>query len=327
MALPTTRDEFAAWILRRLGDGVTQINCSEQQVQDRIDESLQLFSAYHYDGTEKTYLMMPLTASTMVLDPTSSTTGFNNNDIITGSTSNAVGKIFSVVNSSVIAYTTSNAAFIAGETIHNFSSPGPTANISSNSAIAITLGNIDAKCITLPNDVIGVIRLLQPYGGVWQSSSEVLFNLNLSLRASDLYNMVGTSMTAFFMARQHLALIDRLLNADLVSKFVRHKQTVTIEWNWQEQTSVGMVLFFECFRVIDPDVYSDVWSDRWLRDYATALVKKQWGMNLLKLSGISLPGGVTLDADKINAEAKEEIKQLEEDLVLKYSLPVEFIVG
>lgn len=324
--LPTTRTDFKAYILRKLGDGVTQINVSDDQVEDRIAEALSFFQDFHYDATERTYLLKPLTASTMVLDPSSNSAVMANGEPITGATSNAHGTIWGLVNSSVIAFSTANGSFQAGELITGQTSGGSVI-LNSDTTIAIANGDIDNRYITLPSSVINVVRMVQPYGGVYQSSSEILFNLNLQLRASDMWQLQSTSMIPYFQARQHLALIDRLLNADVPIRFHRHMHMLEIDWNWSSMTQVGMVMLFECFKVIDPDTYSEVWSDRYLRDYATALVKKQWGQNLLKLSGISLPGGVTLDAEKINSEAKEEIEKLEEKIVSMYSLPPEFIVG
>jgi len=325
-SLPTTRDEFKAFILRKLGDGVTQVNVSDDQVEDRISEAISFFQDFHFDATQRTYFLKPLTASTMVLDNTSSTVGFSNGEQIVGQTSNAHGKIWGLVNSSVLAYSTANGTFQAGETIQGLNSSA-TANVTSNTSIAFANGDIDNRYLTLPTDIVKVVRMVQPYGGVWQSSNEILFNLNLQLRASDMWQLQSTSMIPYFQARQHIALIDRLLNSDIPIRFHRHMHRLEIDWNWSSMSSVGMVLLFECFKVIDPGTYSEVWADRYLRDYATALVKKQWGQNLIKLSGISLPGGVTLDGDKINSEAKEEITKLEEDIQSKYSLPPEFIVG
>jgi hypothetical protein len=72
---------------------------------------------------------------------------------------------------------------------------------------------------------------------------------------------------------------------------------------------------------------SDVWNDRFLKKYATAKIKYQWGTNLSKFAGIQLPGGVTLDGPRIMEEAKEEISKIEEDMYNMTSLPSEIFTG
>ena len=85
-----------------------------------------------------------------------------------------------------------------------------------------------------------------------------------------------------------------------------------------ENAMVGDYLVFECRQAVDPDVYPDIWLDRWLRDYSVALAKIQWGSNLIKYNGVQLPGGVTLNGETILAEGKEEKAKAEEDLEGKY---------
>jgi len=79
--------------------------------------------------------------------------------------------------------------------------------------------------------------------------------------------------------------------------------------------------------MIDSAQYASVWNDRWLKEYATALIKKNWGTNLKKFAGVQLPGGVTLNGQVIFDEATEEIKALEEEMSSKYELPVDFYLN
>ena len=87
------------------------------------------------------------------------------------------------------------------------------------------------------------------------------------------------------------------------------------------------VVVAESYAVIDPTVYGKVWEDRWLKRYATALIKKQWGANLQKFNNLQLPGGVTLNADKIIEEAVAEITALEEDMENSYGGVLEFYLN
>ena len=86
-------------------------------------------------------------------------------------------------------------------------------------------------------------------------------------------------------------------------------------------------IIIECYRKLDPNDFTDIYNDMWLKKYATALVKYQWGENLSKFSGIALPGGVTLDAQTMKEEALAEIQRLEEESRLNYELPVMDMIG
>jgi uncharacterized radical SAM superfamily protein len=89
----------------------------------------------------------------------------------------------------------------------------------------------------------------------------------------------------------------------------------------------GDVVIAESYAMIDSAQYASVWNDRWLKEYATALIKKNWGTNLKKFAGVQLPGGVVLNGQVIFDEATEEIKALEEEMQSKYELPVDFYLN
>jgi hypothetical protein len=83
----------------------------------------------------------------------------------------------------------------------------------------------------------------------------------------------------------------------------------------------------ECDQILDPATYSDVWSDLFLKKYSTALIKKQWGQNLIKFEGLQLPGGITLNGRQMYDDATAELERIEEEMQVKYELPVDFSVG
>jgi hypothetical protein len=89
----------------------------------------------------------------------------------------------------------------------------------------------------------------------------------------------------------------------------------------------GDVVIAESYAMIDSAQYASVWNDRWLKEYATALIKKNWGSNLSKFQGVQLPGGVMLNGQQIYNDAVEEIKALEEEMSSKYELPVDFYLN
>ena len=89
----------------------------------------------------------------------------------------------------------------------------------------------------------------------------------------------------------------------------------------------GNWLIAETFVKIDPDAFPNLWNERWLKAYATALIKKQWGQNLLKFEGMQLPGGVMINGRQLYEDALVEIDKLEEDLRLEHEDPIDFFVG
>ena len=86
-------------------------------------------------------------------------------------------------------------------------------------------------------------------------------------------------------------------------------------------------LLIEAYEVIDPNTWTDAWNDRWLQNYCTALIKRQWGSNLTKFSGLQLPGGVQFNGDKIYADADNDIKLLEKEMINSYSIPIYDMFG
>jgi hypothetical protein len=101
-----------------------------------------------------------------------------------------------------------------------------------------------------------------------------------------------------------------------------------IDWGWgQSQSPVGTTVIAEAYALMDPDQYGRLWNDRWLKEYATALIKKQWGSNLKKFSGVQLPGGVTLNGETIFNEANDEIMRLEADMEKNYGGMLEFYMN
>jgi hypothetical protein len=100
-----------------------------------------------------------------------------------------------------------------------------------------------------------------------------------------------------------------------------------LDMDWAADSKEGDYLIIECYRILDPNTYLDVYDDMFLKRYCTALVKLQWGTNLKKFSGVQLPGGVLLNGDVIYQEAVDEIKQIEGEMQSRFELPVDFFTG
>ena len=117
-----------------------------------------------------------------------------------------------------------------------------------------------------------------------------------------------------------------MLNGHVIWRFNRYQDRLHLDINWNSDVSPGMYVLVECYRAMDPEQYTRLWGDSWLKHYVTALFKKAWGTNLKKFSGMSLPGGVTIDGGAMYDEAVNEIKELEDELMNK-SAPLDFFLG
>ena len=109
--------------------------------------------------------------------------------------------------------------------------------------------------------------------------------------------------------------------------FDRHKDQLRVDMAWDEEVLIGEYLVIEAYRIIDPDSFTDVYNDYYLKRYATALIKHQWGINLLKFEGMQMPGGVTFNGRQIFDDAREEIEKLTEEARLNWEEPIDFYTG
>jgi hypothetical protein len=343
MAIPTTRVEFKEFCLRTLGAPVIQINVDDMQVEDRIDQAFYKYQQFHMDAVVKTYLKHEITASKMHFT-TATANGFFLNEIINGQTSNAVGMvvppgmwatdantIYFFTTSGPATFVGSNAptngiAFVDGEVVKGISS-GFTATIgtSNSSFTAIELGDMDNKYFPVTPSVIAVNKIFAPFDS--RISADILFDPQAQFNMSLLSNFTSTSIIPYVVGRQYQQLLNDTFRGRPAIRFQRHQQRLYVDVNWYSTFQPHQYIVVDCYRVIDPLDSPSIWSDRWLQDYATALVKRQWAQNMSKYQGVQLPGGVTLDAKSMMAEAIEDIKALELDLTTMYQLPIDFVIG
>ena len=271
MAIPTTKATFKSYCLRALGFGVIDINVSDDQVDDRIDEALQYFAQYHYDGVEKMYLKYQITQGDV--DRAAS------NDTTTATDS---------VDSSI------TASFKEGK---NF--------------------------IPMPSSVVSVIQIF-PFD---DQATNNMFDIRYQLRLNDLYDFSSTSIIHYQMTMQQLDFLSHILVGEKPIRFNQHQNRLYIDMDFSNDVSVGDFLIIECYRKIDPATYTDIFDDIYLKRYATALIKRQWGANLSKFNGVAMLGGVTMNGEAIYSQAIDELNRLEEQIQLSFETPIDYMVG
>jgi hypothetical protein len=318
MAIPTSREEFKEYCLRALGAPVLQINVDDSQVEDRVDEALYLYQESHMDAVQKDYLRIELTASNAVFSPAISGT-FANNEPITNA-NGATGFVVTQTNANTLQFFTRQGSFVNGDVITG-SSSGATGN-----ANVVTLGTYDLRYFDIPPGIISVTRMFPPFDGRGVSS-ELLFDPQAQFGMAIMNSLTNDGMTAYVLGRQYQQLMSDTLRGRPMMRFQRHQNRLYADVNFHTNFNPGSFIVVECYRVLDPQTYTDVWSDRWLQRYAIAQIKRQWGMNLSKYNGIALPGGVSLDGVRMLTEANAEVKELEEELKTTYQLPIDFLIG
>ena len=319
-----SRQDLIDYCMRRLGFPVIEINVDDDQVSDRVDDALQFFNEYHFDGVEKTYVKHQITGSTINI--TSSVDAFNNIETITGSTSGATA----VIDKSTVAGGTAfivrkvKGTFTATETITGYESGATATTTSSNPHIA---GDLENQYIPISTSVLTIIKLF-PFGGTQGSTStNNLFNLNYQFRMNDMHNLLASDMTYYSMMQSHLSTLDQLFVNQRQIRWNRKTNRLYVDTDWNLTFRPGDFLIAQAYSIIDPAAYTEVYDDMFLKKYTTALIKRQWGENMKKFGGIQLPGGVTLNGPELFQEAMAEIDKIEEEMQMKYELPPAFMIG
>jgi len=257
-------------LFRALGFGVIDINVSDDQVDDRVDEALQYFAQYHYDGIEKMYLKYKITEAD-----------------ITRARANTTTTSTDTVDSSV------TASFEEG---NNF--------------------------IPMPSAVVSVTNIFDFTNAVEQN----MFDIRYQLRLNDLYDFSSTSIIHYQMTMQQLDLLSHVLVGEVPIRFNQHQNRLYLDMDWEQMTA-DEYLIIECYRKIDPATYTDIYDDIYLKRYATALIKRQWGANLSKFNGVATLGGVSMNGEQIYSQAIEEIQRLEEQIQLSFETPIDYMIG
>lgn len=232
MAQPTTRSEFKEWVLRKIGHPVIQINASDEQINDRIDEAISFWRDYHYNGSQLVYLKHELTQA-----------------------------------------------------------------------------EIDQGYIELDENILGVSRIFNL--GASLSTGSGMFNVQYQFVLNNLSDITGYTIQNYYMALSHLEFLQEILVGKPMIRYNRHVNKLYLDIS-KEILEEGTWIVVEAYDIVDGNTYADVWQDRWLQNYASALIREQWGTNLTKFSGMQLVGGVQFNGEQILSEAKADRQAMEE---------------
>ena len=317
MAKPASRQDLIDYCLRALGHPVLEINLDDDQIEDRVDEAFEFYREFHYDSVELLYYKALVTSS--LLQITGINAGnFQIGETITGVTSGTTTVVQSYVSANRLKVNSTNGTFSSGETLVG-SITGTSATLGT-----FTAGNLDNQYFTLDDSIIGVNRILQLSSS---SNAGGMFDVRYQLMLNNIQSLTNTDIIYYSQLKTELQLINDLMTGEKPIQFNRHMHKLYVDLDWQNDIAEGDYVIVECYKILDPDTYTSVYDDYFLKRYAVSLFKRQWGVNLKKFEGVQLPGGVTLNGQKIFDEAQEELTALRQTAQDTYQLPIDFFTG
>ena len=289
MSTPSSRSEFKQYCLRQLGAPVLEIIIADEQCEDIIDDGIQFFQERHFDGCARMFLKYQITQA----------------DIDRGQ---ATAKVGSDKGSAGIVTTTATAPASSGI-----------------STIAVDFDwTENSNYLQVPPSVIGVYKVFHFDGA--NTITNNMFSVKYQLFLNDIYYWGSTEILSYAMVKTFLEDIEFALTTQKQIRFNKRMDRLYLDIDWGSVT-VGDFLVMECFRVLDPNDYGRVWNDSFLKPYVTALMKRQWGQNLLKFQGVKLPGGIELNGRQIYDDGEKELARIREIMSNTYELPPLDMIG
>jgi len=318
MARPTTRAQFKDYCLRRLGWPVIQINVDDDQVEDRIDDALQFFHDYHFDGCEKLYMKHQITqtdidrrwiycpdaviAVTGVLPFDDSNSSINMFDL------RYQLRLHDLYDFTSVSYVSYEITMQHIRTLNLLFSGTPQFRFNRHQNRVML--DIDWSRDVKPGEyvIVECYRKLDPDTITLTGTITGNTSSNTLIGTSTIFDqeVIENDFITLSNGQQiQIRKINSPTEIEIVNSLSANVSGVTA-------TKAGV---------------SDVWDDRFLKQYATAKIKYQWGSNLSKFAGIQMPGGVTLDGPRIMEEAQREIDKIEEEMQSYNVLPNNFMMG
>ena len=290
MAKPATRQQLIDYCFRKLGAPVLEINVDDDQVDDLVDDAIQLFNERHFDGVERMYLKYEITQGDIDRGVGAKIAGESSID-----GKNGIG----------IVTTTSTSTSIPGY--------GTTT----------TTFYENSNFLQIPESVVGVHKIFK---FDTSSISGSMFSIKYQLFLNDLYYFNSVERLQYSMTKTRLEDIDFLLTPEAQVRFNQRQDRLYMDIDWGAQKA-GNFLVIDCQRALDPESFNQVYNDYFVKLYLTALIKRQWGQNLIKFRGVKLPGGLELNGREIYDDAERDLERIKEKMMLEYELPPLDFIG
>ena len=184
--------------------------------------------------------------------------------------------------------------------------------------------NETSNYLQVPPDILGITKVFHFDG--YNRMSSGMFSLKYQLFLNDIYYYGSTELLSYAMTKTYLEDINFLLTTQKQIRFNKRQDRLYLDIDWSSITD-GEFLVIDCFRTLDPNDYARVFNDSFLKRYFTALLKKQWGQNLIKFQGVKLPGGVELNGRQIYDDAMNDLAIIREQMSNTYEIPPLDFIG
>jgi hypothetical protein len=184
--------------------------------------------------------------------------------------------------------------------------------------------NENSNYLQVPPNIIGINKVFS-----FDSSNTIthnMFSVKYQLFLNDVYYWGTTELLSYAMVKTYLEDLDFLLNTQKQIRFNKRQDRLYLDIDWGT-VSENNYFVIDCYSTIDPNDYSRVWNDSFLKPYLTSLIKRQWGQNMMKFTGVKLPGGVELNGRQMYDDAQREIDILMEKMSNTYELPPLDMIG
>lgn len=294
MAQPSTRQELIDYCLRQLGAPVLEVNVADEQIQDLVDDAIQFFQERHFDGIEQAYLKYRITEEDenrgLARPP--------------GAPTNSAGNVGIATTSVTVDY------------------PGnsnTTLNFYENS-----------NYLKVPPNIIGINKVFQ-FDGSYSGSG--MFNVKYQYMLNDVFGIwggyggaSGYDLLSYDMTMSYLETMNFVLNTHKQIRFNQRADKMYLDIDWSTLRKDDYIII-DCSRAINPNDYERVWNDSFLKPYLTALIKRQWGQNLIKFQGVKLPGGLEFNGRAIFDDGQRELDEIKTKMMSTYELPPLDLIG
>jgi hypothetical protein len=177
--------------------------------------------------------------------------------------------------------------------------------------------------IQVPDSIIGIEKIFK---FDTSSISGGMFSIKYQLFLNDLYYFNSVELLQYAMVKSYLEDIDFLLTTDKQIRFNKRQNRLHLDIDWASQTP-DQYIVIDCYRILDPNTFTNVYNDSFLKKYLTILIKKQWGQNLIKFQGVKLPGGIELNGRQLYEDAEREMEDIKQRMALEYELPPYDFIG
>ena len=203
--------------------------------------------------------------------------------------------------------------------------------IASTSATANIVGTAttfnfyeNSNYLQMPPNIIGVTKIFIFDGA--NTITNNMFSVKYQLFLNDIYYWGSTELLSYAMVKTYLEDLDFLLNTQKQIRYNKRQDRLYLDIDWGF-VRADQFFVIDCYSTLDPNDYSRVWNDSFLKPYLTALIKRQWGQNMMKFTGVKLPGGVELNGRQMYDDAQREIDMLMERMSSTYELPPLDMIG